>query len=455
VHQLNKCLALVALLVSLFGTPIALGAIQVCAAAETAIFGYPYETTQGGGSGAQYDACGSRFTLNGEAVISSISALMSGGWNPTSQGDHYIYRLAIYSDDNGKVGALISQTQIGTFVGASDIAGYSQGIWKNASFKETVHLSSGNYWLMAVHNASNYVSIHSEVPAKGYTTVTSVIGGMDFPASLSSPVYSENFVLCLYASGEGSDSVSTPIKDYSHPIVTRLTAGCTINNDNEIEITGNLTANKIGIASAPILLSYAENVNTTWHQISTVNTDADGAFTTTWDPSSAGSYVINATYAGDSTHMPAGTVVNVIVTSVAVDKPQTIFSVESNSTVTDLGFNSETDQLSFSVSGASGTTGYAEIYVSKNLVNDPSKIQASIDEVPADFTVSSTKDSWILYFSYHHSSHNIVFNLSKAENLSVPEIPPTALPIIIVTLIAAASLLVALQRRHPPHVSAR
>jgi hypothetical protein len=73
--------------------------------------GYPYYTTQGIGSGLQYDAHGSRFTLNGPADITSLSCLMDGGYSPTEPDDRYIYRYAIYSDNNGAVGALIEQTE--------------------------------------------------------------------------------------------------------------------------------------------------------------------------------------------------------------------------------------------------------------------------------------------------------------------------------------------------------
>ena len=88
-----------------------------------------------------------------------------------------------------------------------------------------------------------------------------------------------------------------------------------------------------------------------------------------------------------------------------------------------LSFDSANAQLSFSVTGLSGTMGYADVCVSKSLVENVSAIQAYIDGNPVAYTVTSTEDSWILHFYYHHSSHNIMFDLSGADISSVPEMP--------------------------------
>jgi hypothetical protein len=245
-------------------------------AADAVMFGYPYYSTQAGGSGAKYDAHGSLFSLNGDADIASISCLMNGGFSPTEPNDRYIYRFAIYSDSNGKVGTLISQTETGTFIGKP---GGSNDVWNTANFPQTVHLTAGKYWLLTVDNASGYIVNHDEYPAANYTMVTSVLGGMNFPATLGSPVYSPDFVLCIYASGIGASSVPDPLVNGQK--VSRLFVGCTLDytsDMNKILITGNLTANYAAIPSAPVLLSYADNPNATWHEIGTVTTASDGSF---------------------------------------------------------------------------------------------------------------------------------------------------------------------------------
>ena len=88
---------------------------------------------------------------------------MNGGFSPTEPNDRYIYRFAIYSDNNGKVGTLISQTETGMFIGK---AGGSNDVWNAAKLLlRQIHLSSGVYWLLAVDNASGYITFHEEYPA--------------------------------------------------------------------------------------------------------------------------------------------------------------------------------------------------------------------------------------------------------------------------------------------------
>jgi hypothetical protein len=105
------------LLVCIFVAGLAFAALPSSYAQNNSIFGYPYYTTQAGGSGAKYDVHGSLFTLNGPADINSMSCLMDGGFSPTEPNDRYIYRYAIYTDNNGKVGGFIGQTETATFTG--------------------------------------------------------------------------------------------------------------------------------------------------------------------------------------------------------------------------------------------------------------------------------------------------------------------------------------------------
>ena len=140
-------------------------------------------------------------------------------------------------------------------------------------------------------------------------------------------------------------------------------------------------------------------------------------------------------------YSPVFEAVNVLVESSTVNQSRTVFSVDSNSTVSDLAFDSANALLSFSVTGETETSGYVNVCVSKSLVADALTIQAYIDRSPADFTVSSSGESWILHFSYHHSSHNIEFNLnshtsgfSTSSPEKVPEKPQETLLIIVAAL---------------------
>jgi hypothetical protein len=78
---------------------------------------------------------------------------------------------------------------------------------------------------MVVHNASQFVSVYNDVQ-DSYESVSSVIGGMTFPASLSSPVYSHNYVHCIYASWD----VSVSAKLSEEKNVFSITSNSTISS---------------------------------------------------------------------------------------------------------------------------------------------------------------------------------------------------------------------------------
>jgi hypothetical protein len=84
-----------------------------------------------------------------------------------------------------------------------------------------------------------------------------------------------------------------------------------------------------------------------------------------------------------------------------------VFSVASNSTVTALAFNSTSQTLSFKVSGETGTTGYANVYISKSLLNDPSNLHVYFDQQLMQPTTQSVGDAWLVSFNYHHSVHSV------------------------------------------------
>ncbi len=92
---------------------------------------------------------------------------------------------------------------------------------------------------------------------------------------------------------------------------------------------------------------------------------------------------------------------------------QLLFSVQSNSTITDLSFNATTFTLSFEVSGPSGTTGYTQVLTSKDMCPTFTGISASIDGKQLNFAVSSSDKNWIVDFSYLHSTHYVVVNIPR------------------------------------------
>jgi hypothetical protein len=114
------------------------------------------------------------------------------------------------------------------------------------------------------------------------------------------------------------------------------------------------------------------------------------------------------------------------------------FSVQSNSTITALAFNSTSQQFSFSVSGPAHTTGYVSVNVSKAVLADVSRLTVNLDGVEMNFTATEGESSWLIYLTYSHSSHVITFELNQKE----PEEPftPTMVAFAICVTIAVFAI---------------
>jgi hypothetical protein len=89
-----------------------------------------------------------------------------------------------------------------------------------------------------------------------------------------------------------------------------------------------------------------------------------------------------------------------------------LFAVSSNSTVTSLAFNSTTSVLSFTVSGPSGTTGYVKVTIAKSLISNPENIKVYLDGNQLNYEVTSSADSWLLSFTYSHSTHQVSIDMA-------------------------------------------
>ncbi len=119
---------------------------------------------------------------------------------------------------------------------------------------------------------------------------------------------------------------------------------------------------------------------------------------------------------------------------------QKIFEVQSNSTVSELSFNSNSNSLSFRVSGPSGTTGYTKAIIAKSLMPNFTGTTAALDGQNMTFTLTSTSDYWIMDFTYSHSTHQIVIGLASANTSTIPEFTPITL-VLGIMLVSAVSAL--------------
>jgi hypothetical protein len=111
-------------------------------------------------------------------------------------------------------------------------------------------------------------------------------------------------------------------------------------------------------------------------------------------------------------------IVNLAVLPFTDSTSKNIFSVASNSTISELAFNSTSNQLSFTVSGATETSGYTDVTAAKSLIQDITQVKVFIDGVQVQSSTTETSDSWILHFTYQHSTHEVTLQLGGTSDTS-------------------------------------
>ena len=193
-----------------------------------------------------------------------------------------------------------------------------------------------------------------------------------------------------------------------------------------------------GLENQTVVLFYTFSGANTWVPITSDTTDHLGNYYVKWIPPATGYFTIKAEWTGNSTHFGAN---NAVSLSSIPYQNKYVFSVESNSTVSSLAFNTTNRTLSFTVSGPSGTKGYVKVTVAKSLVENIADVKVYLDGNQLNYTVTSLDDSWLLHFTYLHSTHKVTISLSAISTPFIETplgkvvlygIPITAMVILIV-----------------------
>ena len=211
---------------------------------------------------------------------------------------------------------------------------------------------------------------------------------------------------------DNPNSTPTPTLSPSNGSSPELEFTCqsTTSTGIKVNIQGKLTANGAGITNEPILFSYSVNNGASWNDLTTVNTDNTGSFAVMWNPTVTGNYLIQAVWAGNSAYPATNTTINFVITPI---ESENAFSINSNSTLSTLNFDSTTKQLSFTVNGSTGSTGYVDVYIPKSLMNDISGLTVNLDDTQIEYTSRSQGEYWLVSFTYHHSTHQVTLNLNQ------------------------------------------
>jgi lipopolysaccharide export system protein LptA len=234
----------------------------------------------------------------------------------------------------------------------------------------------------------------------------------------------------------------TPTPSLPTPNLSFYCISSTTTSGFNVQIQGSLTYNGVSLSGVGIQLSDSVTGGVTWQDLAYAITAGNGSFSVVWLPSASGNDLVKATWFGNGTYSAVSTIVNFAVAPFG-NQGQNVFSVTSNSTLTSLTFDPTTNELSFGVSGPSGTTGFTEVCIPQSLVPDISKLNVMLDGGTINYNSVSEGSVWLITFTYHHSSHTVVIALGSS---TVPEFPTW----IILPLFAAVILSIVFIKKRIP-----
>jgi|GEM_PF-550011 len=180
-----------------------------------------------------------------------------------------------------------------------------------------------------------------------------------------------------------------------------------------VNVNGRLSdSNGNPLEDKSVTLSYVITGSTSWIPIGSGTTNSAGEYSIQWVNTASGTFTLKAEWNGNEAYLGASATTTL---SFLPYENQQAFFVESNSTVSALAFNSTSSELSFTVSGPSETTGYVKVTIAKSLVSNAENIKVYLDGNQLDYEVTSNADSWLLTFTYTHSTHEVTINLATNE----------------------------------------
>jgi hypothetical protein len=183
-----------------------------------------------------------------------------------------------------------------------------------------------------------------------------------------------------------------------------------------VNINGRLIdSNGNPLQDKSVTLFYALAGSDSWVPVGSGTTNSQGEYSIQWVNTASGTFTLKAEWNGDDDHLVASATTTL---SFLPYQNQQLFFVESNSTVTALVFDSASSELSFTVNGASETTGYVKVTIAKSLVANAENIKVYLDGEQLNYELTSNTDSWLLSFTYEHSTHDVMISLAtnNADN---------------------------------------
>jgi hypothetical protein len=294
---------------------------------------------------------------------------------------------------------------------SSHIALIEDYVGNHLAYINDQRVADNNWHQVCVNVQGSSVSVHvdEELVLQWNGAIDRTYGGFGFSAG-NGQVGSNWHII---------DDFSIAARGLQKPSLTTSCRSSTSYLGFDVQIYGYLTLDGSGISGAPILLSYSVTGGKSWEDLTLVYTGSDGSYSANWLPSVTGNFLVRATYEGNDNRLGVSEEVNFAVIQ---GVENSVFSVSSNSTVTSLAFNSTTSELSFTVSGPSETAGYVKATIAKSLVSNAENIKVYLDGNQLAYEVTSNADSWLLSFTYTHSTHQVSINLTLNPSGTTPGI---------------------------------
>jgi hypothetical protein len=208
-----------------------------------------------------------------------------------------------------------------------------------------------------------------------------------------------------------------------------------------VNINGKLSdANGNPLQDKTVTLSYAIEGDTSWVPIGSDSTNTAGECSIQWVNTDSGTFTLKAEWNGNTEYLGANATTTL---SFLPYETQQVFFVESNSTVSALAFNSTSSELSFTVNGTAETAGYVKFTIAKSLVSNAENIKVYLDGNQLNYEVTSNADSWLLSFTYMHSTHQVMISLAANEPRSTL-LSIESLALIAVVVVIAVAVVIGL-----------
>jgi hypothetical protein len=205
------------------------------------------------------------------------------------------------------------------------------------------------------------------------------------------------------------------------------------------------TVDHAPVAGQEVRLYYSHDNATTWVLISSQTTNSNGNFSAFWHPPYTGYYLLLASLTPSATWNEAWA--NATLTIIAAPS-EGMLTLQSNSTLTDSTFNEAKKELSFTVTGPTGTSGYVNVSIPREMVDKASSIKLTMDGTEVQFQLGQNASAYTIWFGYTHSSHHLVLSFGAAQSgdqtnsLLLP-----ILAIVIVALLAISAVWILRRRR--------